>query len=150
MLQVKIQKLHPDAILPKFHAHGAAGFDFYSLLSGRIDPPSVASIATGIALEIPEGYAMLLVANNKNGPKYGVSIANGFSIIGSDHRGEIILSMSASCPFKFFNGDRLAQGIILPIPSIELVHVGALPPAIAHNEQPFASAFNVAQPYYFG
>jgi len=145
MLQIKIKQLRPDAVFPKFATKGSACFDLHATSSGRIDPPAVTTVGTGIALEIPSGYAMLLVANSKNGFKYGVSVAHGFGVINSDYREEITLALTSTYAFKFFNGDKLAHGIILPIPSIEFVQTTEL----SETDRP-QLGFNMTQPYYFG
>lgn len=146
MLQVKVKQLHPDAVFPKFLTDATSSFDLCAINSGRIDPPAVTTIGTGLALEIPKGYAMFLVANSKNAFKHGVSIAQGFAIINSDYREEITLALTSSYPFKFFTGDKLAHGIILPIPAIELIKVEELTP----TERPLIGFADKGQPFHFG
>ncbi|MES2208150.1 MAG: hypothetical protein V4525_15305 [Pseudomonadota bacterium] len=123
MLEIKVKRLHVDAILNKNRSQGIGTIDLCALSNGRIDPPGLVEIRTGLALELPEGYAMFIVANSKNGPKYGVGIANGFNIITSDYRDEIKIVLNSAYPFKFFTGDKLAQGIVLPTAMMTLIEM---------------------------
>jgi dUTP pyrophosphatase len=58
-LPVKIKRLHPDAVIPRYTTELAAGFDLVAVTEGKLPPGEHAIIPTGIAVEIPEGYIPL-------------------------------------------------------------------------------------------
>ncbi|MES2206883.1 MAG: hypothetical protein V4525_08815 [Pseudomonadota bacterium] len=137
MLEIKVKRLHADAILTKNRSQGIGIIELCAITNGRIDPPGLVEVSTGLALELPEGYTMFIVANSKNGPKYGVGIANGFNIITSDYHDEIKVVLNSSYPFKFFKGDKLAHGIVLPTAMMTFVEMDtpSFPELFPH--QPF-------------
>lgn len=146
-MQVKFKKLRPDAITPTYATDGSAGLDFYlpraywsnNKLSGNstyLTGKSPMTVHTGISVEIPEGYAMLLLSRSGHGIKHAIRLANCVGLIDADYRGEIVIKLSMddlSCYVRYNNrrhifnvGDRIAQGVIVPVPKIELVEVDEL------------------------
>lgn len=128
-MQVKVKKLHPDAIIPQYQTAGAACFDLHAVL-----PPNEAAapyygapevINTGLSFEIPEGFAMLIFSRSGQGFNYDVRLANCVGVIDSDYRGEVKVKLTRdSCDdvsYSVMHGDRIAQAMIVPIPRIELV-----------------------------
>ncbi|MEV2675606.1 deoxyuridine 5'-triphosphate nucleotidohydrolase, partial [Paenibacillus larvae] len=90
-MEVKIKKLHPDAVIPEYATAGAAGFDLVALEDVIIEPGDVKTIRTGLAFEIPVGYELQIR------PRSGVSLKtklrqpNSVGTIDSDYRGEVQL-----------------------------------------------------------
>ena len=54
-MQLKIKKLHPNAILPSYAREGDAGLDLCSVKQLVLDPGKSALVPTGIAIELPAG-----------------------------------------------------------------------------------------------
>lgn len=138
-MQVKIKKLHPDAIIPKYATDGSACFDLHAL--GEWDrgngwnaipvPTGVpASFRTGLAVEIPAGHVMLVFSRSGHGFKNDTRLANCVGVIDSDYRGEISVKLTRDhAPGEIMQvekGDRIAQAMIVPIPQVELVEVEEL------------------------
>jgi dUTP pyrophosphatase len=141
-MKVNIKKLHPDAVIPKYAKDGDAGMDL-TATSKKIDEYGNASYGTGLAIEIPIGYVGLIFPRSSV-CKYTLSLSNAVGVIDSGYRGEI------SCKFKptpqlllpinplsflreplIYNetydlGDRIAQIIIMPIPSVTFNEVDEL------------------------
>ena len=124
-MQLKIKKLHPDAVLPTYATPGAACFDLYASSIQRNDV-----FGTGIAVEVPPGYAMKVYSRSGHGFKYGARLANCVGIIDSDFRGEVMVKLAFDndrLPLPTIRvGDRIAQAMIEPAPQVEFVEVDEL------------------------
>jgi len=122
-MQVKIKKLHPDAIIPQYQTTGAACFDIHSLDDGYIiEKPK--TFRTGLSFEIPHGYVMLVFSRSGHGFKQGIRLANCVGVIDSDYRGDLFVKLTPDEPGVYLtvnHGDRIAQAMILPIPLVQLV-----------------------------
>jgi dUTP pyrophosphatase len=127
---VKVKKLHPDAVLPRYATKGASGFDLVALEDVAIAPQETKLIKTGLSMEITEGYELQVRPRSGLSLKTYLRIANSPGSVDSDYRGEICVIMTNSWPhsgsrndFKEYikKGDRIAQGMICPVEQAELV-----------------------------
>lgn len=122
-MQVKVKKLHPDAIIPQYQTTGAACFDIHSLGNDDIiEKPK--TLRTGLSFEIPPGYVMLVFSRSGHGFKHGIRLANCVGVIDSDYRGELFVKLTPDDEDSYLHvkhGDRIAQAMILPIPLVQLV-----------------------------
>lgn len=131
-MQVKIKKLHPDAIVPKYATTGAACFDLNANLPcGTIDlfTDEAVNIGTGLAFEIPQDHVMLVFSRSGHGFKNGVRLSNCVGVIDSDYRGEVIVSLRNDHQEKLLRinpGDRIAQAMILPVQQVSFLVVDEL------------------------
>ncbi len=129
-MQLKVKKLDSRALLPGFGSPAAAGADLYALTESDVVIKSNESvfIHTGIALEIPDGYAGLIYARSGLACKSGLAPANKVGVIDSDYRGEIIVCLRnhSSENRVVRNGDRIAQLVITHLPAVEYVEVADL------------------------
>ena len=123
---IKLKKLHPDAQTPTYGSAGAACFDLYALedtrsLFGR------AIVSTGIAIEVPPGYEMIVRPRSGLAFKSGIHAFAG--TIDSDYRGEVkvllVTDSSSSC-FEIEKGERIAQAAIQPVLRVEFSEVSEL------------------------
>lgn len=128
---VKIQKLHPDAVIPTYAHHGDACFDLTATtveqgLSGKKDhqylgwnKPVICN--TGLAIEVPLNSVMLIFSRSGHGFNYGIRLANCVGVIDSTYRGEVKVKLTCDEPNaqRIAAGDRIAQAMIIPIPAIE-------------------------------
>lgn len=133
-MKIKIKKLHPEAIIPKYATDGAACFDLHALKpddwpwddwSSYVFNGGPATVRTGLSFEIPHGFVMLIFSRSGHGFKHDTRLANCVGVIDSDYRGEVMVRLSrdnsVSEHMHFKQGDRIAQAMILPIPVVELV-----------------------------
>jgi dUTP pyrophosphatase len=126
---IKIKKLHKDAVIPTYGTDGAGAFDIYSIEDGLMHPNSGLVLRTGLAFEIPPGFALMVYSRSGHGFKYDVKLANCTGIIDSDYRGELMVKLwkdqdekkPEGFPYIVTIGDRIAQGIILPVPRIQFI-----------------------------
>ena len=135
MLELKIEKMYDDVIMPKYQQEGDAGMDIHCYLydeteegpviSTKIWPGSSAKINTGLKVEIPEGHYMQILPRSSMGVKKDLILKNTVGIIDSKYRGEILLFVknAGNEPVEILNGERLAQAIILPYPEVKIVQV---------------------------
>ena len=116
---IRVKKLRSDALLPSYGSAEAAGADLHACLDEAvtIQPGETAWIPTGIALEVPEGCAGLVIARSSLGAKRGLAPANKVGVIDSEYRGEIrvVLLNHGKEAQTVQNGERVAQFLITPV-----------------------------------
>ena len=119
MEQIPVKKLKANAILPTYGSAEAAGADLYACLDGAvvIAPGETAFIPTGLAMEIPKGYAGLAYARSGLACKKDLAPANKVGVIDSDYRGEFIIALHnhGSETRIIEHGERIAQLVITPV-----------------------------------
>lgn len=127
-MKVRVQKLHPDAVLPTYASDGAACFDLRTIEAGEVGAYQANTFRTGLAFEIPDGHVMLVFSRSGHGFKHGLRLANCVGVIDADYRGEVMVRLRNDGPirFGFEPGDRVAQAMILPVPSVEMGEVAEL------------------------
>ncbi|MCG2725645.1 MAG: dUTP diphosphatase [Elusimicrobia bacterium] len=113
-MEIKVKKIHPDAILPERAHANDAGADLFSIEEIEIAPHSSAKIKTGITIAIPENTAGFVWGKSSIESK-GMKIMAG--VIDEGYRGEIIV-----CVFNLTNeaqtlnkGKKIAQLIVKPV-----------------------------------
>ena len=125
---MRFKKLTPTAITPTRGTPGAAGLDLYADQEVLVVDGCTKTLGTGIAVEVPEGYVGLVFLRSSMG-KTGIALANAVGVIDSDYRGEIKLCLTyvAGMGGHFIRqGDRIAQIVVLPAPTFDLIEVDAL------------------------
>lgn len=119
MSSIAVKKVRPNAILPTYGSNEAAGADLYACLeeSVTIGAGETVFIPTGIAMEVPKGYAGLVYARSSLGAKRGLAPANKVGVIDSDYRGEIavVLHNHGQVAQTVAPGERIAQLVITPV-----------------------------------
>ena len=118
-MNVRVKKLKPDAVLPTYGSAEAAGADLYACLEADLEiaPGQTAWIPTGLAMELPVGYAGLVYARSGLAAKRGLAPANKVGVIDSDYRGEVtvVLYNHSSEVQRVCSGERIAQLVIAPV-----------------------------------
>ena len=119
MEKIRVKKLKSEAILPTYGSAEAAGADLYACIAEdvMIQPGESAFIPTGLAMEIPRGYAGLIYARSGLACKRGLAPANKVGVIDSDYRGEfiVVLYNHSSATQTITHGERIAQLVITPV-----------------------------------
>lgn len=125
-MQVKVKKLHPEAIIPKYAKQGDAGLDLTAVSEEWNDNNSMVTYGTGLSIEIPEGYVGLLFPRSSV-CKTSLNLSNSVGVIDSGYRGEIMLKYRYPEEGLVYDlGDRVGQLIIMPYPQIELIEAEEL------------------------
>ena len=119
MEKISVKLLRPDARVPTYGTEASAGADLYACMQDKVEvgPGQNVMIPTGIAMEIPKGYAGLVFARSSMGAKRGLAPANKVGVIDSDYRGEIrvVLHNHSGEPQSVEPGERVAQLLIVPV-----------------------------------
>lgn len=129
--RVAVKKLNDNAILPTYGSEYAAGADLYACIDGfnesehasetasksiSIEPGQTILVHTGLAMEIPAGYAGLIYARSGLATKKGLAPANKVGVVDADYRGEIMVSLHnhSLTAQTIEHGERIAQLVITP------------------------------------
>ena len=120
LTSIKYTKLSNDAISPFRKNPTDAGTDFFALEDTVISPHSIKIITTGISLEIPEGYMLLIKPKGKNNHLVGAGVVDSYF-----EPGEILIKVAniSSSPLPIKKGNAIGQGIFIPIETPELIEV---------------------------
>ena len=118
MPKIAVKKLHENAILPTYGSEFAAGADLYALCEEEVvfAPQETKLIRTGLAMEIPEGYAGLIYARSGLASKRGLAPANKVGVVDADYRGEVMVALHnhSAVEQKISAGERIAQLVVAP------------------------------------
>ena len=118
MVKVNFIKLNENAVKPTYGSQFAAGADLYACIDEilTIEPGDTFLVPTGLAMELPEGYAGLIYARSGLASKKGLAPANKVGVIDSDYRGEIMVAIynQSPCDQVIESGERIAQIVITP------------------------------------
>ena len=129
MINLAVRRLREDAVLPQQAYEGDAGLDLAACERVELGPGERAVVATGIAVEIPEGYAGFVQPRSGLAARHGITIVNSPGLVDSGYRGEIrvvLLNTDARASFTVEPGARIAQLVIAPVASLRLVEVDEL------------------------
>ena len=130
MIELPIQRLRRDAVLPARAYPGDAGLDLSACERVELAAGERAVVGTGLAVAIPEGYAGFVQPRSGLADRNGITIVNAPGLIDSGYRGElkvILLNTDATDPFVIEPGMRIAQLVVLEVPDVELEEVDELP-----------------------
>ncbi len=119
-MNVKIKRLDPSVEMPKYQTSESAGFDIASNVDITVEPGQVVKIPTGLVIAAPSGHFLLISARSSLALKKGLNMANGVGVIDPDYAGpndqiHIIVHNFTKEVVEVKKGERLAQGIFLPI-----------------------------------
>lgn len=124
MLTVRIQRLSADVPLPKYETAGAAGFDLAASEDVIVPAGGIALVPTGLVIEVPPGHLLGIFARSSTPLKRGLMVANGVGVVDQDYCGpkdevKIQVLNLTPAPVAVKRGDRIAQGLFLPVARAE-------------------------------
>ena len=128
-MELAVAKLKDGALLPTRAHDGDAGLDLYACEAAHIGPGERWSVGTGIAVEIPDGHAGLVLPRSGIARENGIGLVNSPGLIDSGYRGELrvlLLNNDPAETFRVSPGDRIAQLLLTPIAIAEPVEATAL------------------------
>ena len=129
-MNVKIKKLNENAVIPTYGSPYAAGADLYACIDEDtvILPGETKLIKTGLAIELPIGYAAFIYARSGLASKRGLAPANKVGVVDCDYRGEIMVALHNHSLTKqsVSPGERIAQMVIAPYITAEFEEVDTL------------------------
>jgi dUTP pyrophosphatase len=124
MIELPIQRLREEAVLPERAYPGDAGLDLAACDRHELAPGERAVVGTGLAIAVPEGFAGFVQPRSGLAARHGLSVVNAPGLIDSGYRGEIrvvLLNTDRDEPFVVEPGMRIAQLVVLPVPELEVV-----------------------------
>jgi dUTP diphosphatase len=124
---LRVQRLHPRAVLPTRAHPGDAGLDLRALDAGTLAPGDRALVPTGVAIALPAGHAGLVVPRSGLAARHGIALVNAPGLIDEGYRGELrvlLLNADRSEAFAWAAGDRIAQLVLVAVAAFEVVEVG--------------------------
>ena len=142
MIELPVRRLRPDAVLPRRAYAGDAGLDLASCERVELGPGERATVATGLAVAIPEGHAGFVQPRSGLAARHGITIVNAPGLVDAGYRGElkvVLLNTDAREPFTVEPGMRIAQLVVVAVPHVELSEVEELPASAARGVHGFGS-----------
>jgi dUTP pyrophosphatase len=128
-VNLRVARLNETAVLPTRAHEGDAGLDLYACEAAHIGPGERWSVGTGVAVEIPQGHAGLVLPRSGLAQRHGIALVNAPGLIDAGYRGELrvlLLNTDPAETFRVEPGDRIAQLVIVPIALADPVEAEAL------------------------
>jgi dUTP pyrophosphatase len=129
VIEIAVRRLRPDAVLPAQAYEGDAGLDLAACDPVTLEPGERAVVGTGLAVEIPKGYAGFVQPRSGLAARHGIGVVNSPGLIDSGYRGEIrvvLLNTDRTQAFHVEPGARIAQLVIAPVATVRLVEAEEL------------------------
>jgi dUTP pyrophosphatase len=128
-MSLRVRRLDERAVLPQRAYPGDAGLDLHALDDAVLEPGERCTIRTGIAVEIPDGQAGLVLPRSGLAARHGLALVNAPGLIDAGYRGEIqvlLLNTDRSTPVTISAGDRIAQLVLIRVETPEVVEADVL------------------------
>lgn len=127
MVRVQFVRTHEYAVIPTYATPQSAGFDLYAVEEAHLQPFQSQTINLGLKVQFPDDCVMFIMSRSSMG-RNGVSLPHGVGVVDADYRGELCvpLVLSSDNPIDVYSigiGDRVAQGIVMRIPQVEIEEV---------------------------
>jgi dUTP pyrophosphatase len=129
VIEVAVRRLRAEAQLPEQAYDGDAGLDLVACEGAVLEPGERAVVPTGLAVEIPPGYAGFVQPRSGLAARHGIGVVNSPGLIDSGYRGEIrvvLINTDLKERFVVEAGMRIAQLVIAPVASVRLIEVEEL------------------------
>ncbi|PFG35510.1 deoxyuridine 5'-triphosphate nucleotidohydrolase [Flavimobilis soli] len=129
-LEVLVQMLDPELPHPTYAHPGDAGADLVARTDVTLAPGERATVPTGVAIALPDGYAAFVHPRSGLAAKHGVTVVNAPGTVDAGYRGEIavtLLNTDTSAPVHLSRGDRIAQLVIQRVERARFVPAERLP-----------------------
>jgi dUTP pyrophosphatase len=142
VIELPIRRLREDAVVPSRAYSGDAGLDLAACERVELGPGERATVPTGLAVAIPDGYAGFVQPRSGLAARHGITIVNTPGLVDSGYRGElqvVLLNTDPREPFVVEAGMRIAQLVVLPVPDVDPLEVAELP-ASERGERGFGSS----------
>ncbi|EKD47290.1 MAG: hypothetical protein ACD_66C00133G0004 [uncultured bacterium] len=127
-MKIEYKRNHPLAQIPEYKTAGAVAFDIALVEDLTIAPRAITKTRTGLIINVPDDHALIIASRSSNPLKKGVDLANSIGIIDSDFCGpndeiQLLISNLTNTAVELKAGDRVAQGIFVPITKAQFTEV---------------------------
>ncbi|HXG77048.1 MAG TPA: dUTP diphosphatase [Gaiellaceae bacterium] len=129
MIELRVRRLRDDAVLPSRAYEGDAGLDLVACERATLGPGERAVVGTGIAVEIPPGYAGFVQPRSGLAARHGLTIVNAPGLVDAGYRGEVrvvLLNTDEGEAFTVEPGMRIAQLVVVPVAEAVVVESAEL------------------------
>jgi dUTP pyrophosphatase len=140
--ELPVKRLHEGATLPTRAYEGDAGLDLAACERVELAPGERALVGTGLTVAIPDGHAGFVQPRSGLAARHGITVLNTPGLVDAGYRGElkvVLLNSDRSQPFVVEPGMRIAQLVVMPVATPDLVEVEELP-ASERGEKGFGSS----------
>jgi dUTP pyrophosphatase len=128
-MELRVRRLDAGLPLPAYARPGDAGLDLLASADATLEPGERAAVPTGIAIEIPIGYAGFVHARSGRALREGLALANAPGLIDSGYRGEIkvvVVNLHRTEPIHIKRGEKIAQLVVQPVSALVVHEVDEL------------------------
>ena len=129
--ELPVLRLDPGLPLPAYAHPGDAGADLRAAADVVLPPADRATVGTGIAIAVPDGYAAFVHPRSGLAARHGITLVNAPGTVDAGYRGEVrvvLLNTDPSEPFTVHRGDRIAQLVVQPVTRVSFLDAAELPP----------------------
>ena len=130
--ELPVRRLRPDLPLPAYAHPGDAGADLCAAEDVVLPPGGRATVGTGLAVAVPEGFAAFVHPRSGLAARHGITVVNAPGTVDAGYRGEVrvvLLNTDRHEPFTVRRGDRIAQLVVQPVTRVRFLDVAELPPS---------------------
>ena len=123
-------RMRPEGSLPSAQHPGDAGLDLHAAIDATVKPGERVMVPTGVAVAIPDGHAGLVLPRSGLATARSLTLSNSPGLIDAGYRGEVICSvvnLARDEAVEIRAGDRIAQLVVLAIPSVAPIWADDLP-----------------------
>ena len=130
-MKIKIVRVDKSLPLPKYQTEGAVAFDLYCREDATVAPHELAMLPSNFIIQVPDGYALIIAARSSLAKKKGLVLGNGIGVIDKDYHGpedeiKILVHNFTDSPIVVTRGERIAQGLIVPVAKATWEEVSAI------------------------
>lgn len=133
-MKLRVKKLSPDAVIPKYATDGASGFDLVAIENITLRAGETVLVKTGLSVAVPQGFELQVRPRSGLSLKTPLRVSNSPGTVDADYRGEVCVIMTHTGPavgittvtspesmqdYSIKKGDRIAQGVICPVLKVE-------------------------------
>jgi dUTP pyrophosphatase len=129
--ELPVRRLDPGLPLPAYAHPGDAGADLRAATEVVLPPGGRATVGTGIAVAVPDGYAAFVHPRSGLASRHGITLVNAPGTVDAGYRGEVkvvLLNTDLAEPFTVRRGDRIAQLVVQPVTRAQFLDSDELPP----------------------
>ena len=129
-VEVLLHRLDPELPVPAYAHPGDAGADLVTRVDVELAPGERATVPTGVAVALPDGYAAFVHPRSGLAARHGVTVLNGPGTVDAGYRGEIrvtLVNTDRVRPVRLRRGDRVAQLVVQRVERARFVQVDRLP-----------------------
>jgi dUTP pyrophosphatase len=131
-VRLAVRRIDTSLPLPAYQTPGATAFDLACRESMTISPGALASIPSNLVVGVPTGYVLLVALRSSTPHRTGLVSPHGVGIIDQDYCGPddeigILVYNPTASPIVVRRGDRIAQGLLLPVERVEWDEEATMP-----------------------